>query len=333
MSDLSASNAPRVPVSRLRALLGLIACCALWGLSFPVIKALGLLLSAGAPGINTWFASAATVVVRFGSGALVLVMLGWSTPTRREVSQGASLGVFSAVGMLLQMDALNFSSASTSAFLTQGYIVILPLVAALGARALPPLKTLLCVLVSALGLGILSGFDWDGAHLGRGESETLLAACSFAVQILCLDAKRFRGNRPRVVTTIMFASVALLLVPIALGSMRNRAELGLLFATPLTLILVFVLTVPCTILAFSLMNRYQPEVSASEAGIIYGAEPLFASVLALFLPGILENLAGIDYANERLGVRLLVGGSLVVSANVLLQLRWSPPAKRKPKFG
>ncbi len=321
---MSAPIAPSVPVSRLRALLGLIGCCALWGLSFPVIKALGLLLGARAPGLSTWFASAATVVVRFGSGALVLAALGWSKPTRPELLQGASLGLFSAIGMLLQMDALNFSSASTSAFLTQGYIVILPLVGALGARALPPLKTLVCVLVSAVGLAILSGFDWDGAHLGRGESETLLAACSFAVQILCLDAKRYRGNRPRVVTTIMFAGVALLLVPIVLCSMRGVAELGLLFATPLTLVLVFVLTVPCTIMAFSLMNRYQPEVSASEAGIIYGAEPLFASVLALFLPGIFARLAGIDYANEQLSARLLLGGSLVVSANVLLQLRWSP---------
>ena len=197
--------------------------------------------------------------------------------------------------------------------------------AALGARALPAVKTVVCVLVSTLGLAILSGFDWGGSHLGRGETETLLAACSFAVQILCLDAKRYRGNRPRVVTTLMFATVATLLVPIVLGSMRSVAELGLLFATPLTLALIFVLTVPCTIIAFSLMNRYQPEVSASEAGIIYGAEPLFASLLALFLPGIFSSLASVEYANEQLSARLLLGGGLVVSANVLLQLRWSRP--------
>ncbi len=223
--------------------------------------------------------------------------------------------------MLLQMDALNFSPASTSAFLTQGYVVILPLVAAIRTRALPPLRTIVCVLVSALGLAVLSGFDWSGVHLGRGESETLWAACSFALQILCLDAQRYRGNRPRVVTTIMFACVATLLVPLALGTMRSASELGLLFATPMSLVLVFVLTVPCTIIAFSLMNRYQPEVSASEAGIIYGVEPLFASLLALFLPGIFASLAHLQYANEQLGVRLLLGGGLVVAANVLLQVR------------
>jgi drug/metabolite transporter (DMT)-like permease len=72
------------------------------------------------------------------------------------------------------------------------------------------------------------------------------------------------------------------------------------------------------------MNRYQPDVSASEAGVIYGAEPLFASLLALFLPGIIAGFAQIDYANEQLSARLLLGGGLVVSANVLLQLPWSP---------
>jgi drug/metabolite transporter (DMT)-like permease len=288
-----------------------------------VIKALGLHLSARAPGINTWFTSAATVVVRFGIGAIFLAAFGWARPTRRELAQGLGIAVFSAIGMLLQMDALNFSPASTSAFLTQGYIVILPLVAAVGARAWPPLKTIACVLMSALGLAILSGFDWSGVHLGRGESETLLAACSFAVQILCLDAKGYRGNRPRVVTTVMFGGVAVLLTPVALGTMRGSADLGLLFATPVSLGLVFLLTVPCTILAFSLMNRYQPEVSASEAGIIYGVEPLFASLLALFLPSIFASLARIEYANEVLSVRVLLGGGLLIGANVLLQLRWS----------
>jgi hypothetical protein len=68
------------------------------------------------------------------------------------------------------------------------------------------------------------------------------------------------------------------------------------------------------------MNRYQPALSASEAGIVYGVEPLCASLLALFLPSFFATLAGIHYANERLTGRLLVGGGLVIVANVLLQL-------------
>ena len=319
MSELAA---PSPAARRWRALLGLVSTCALWGLSFPVMKALGLHLSVLSPGISTWFVAAATVVVRFGSGAVVLALSGWSRPTPSELKQSILLGVFSAIGMLLQMDALNFSSASTSAFLTQGYIVILPVAAAITARTWPLAKTVLCVCASTAGLAVLSGFDWGALRLGRGETETLMAACSFAVQILCLGHAGYRNNRPHVVTTLMFACVATLLVPLALGTMRTGAELKLLFSTPIAFALVLVLIVPCTVIAFSWMNRYQPEVSASEAGIIYGAEPLFASLLSLFLPGIFAGLAGVEYENERLGVRLLVGGGLVVLSNVLLQVPW-----------
>jgi drug/metabolite transporter (DMT)-like permease len=291
------------------------------------MKALGLHLTAQAPGISTWFVAATTVVVRFGSGVVVLAIAGLVRPTASEVKQAVTLGVFSGAGMLLQMDALSFSSASTSAFLTQGYIVILPVVAALTARALPRLKTVICVLVSATGLAVLSGFDWVSLRLGRGETETLMAACTFAVQILCLDSKAYRGNRPRAVTPIMFACTTALLVPVALWTMHGVSEARLLFATPLSLLVVFVLSVPCTVIAFSMMNRYQPEVSASEAGIIYGAEPLFASVFALFLPALFAHWAGVEYANEQLTLRLLIGGSLVIAANVFLQISWSPFGK------
>jgi len=314
---------PSSSAPRLRALFALIGTCSLWGLSFPVMKALALLLSVQAPGISTWFVAATTLVLRFGLGAILLGPSSRARPTKSELAQGGSIAVFSAVGMLLQMDALNFSSASTSAFLTQGYIVILPLVAALSGRVWPPSKTIVCVCLSTLGLGLLSGFDWVSLRLGRGETETLLAACSFAVQILLLDHSGYRRNRSRVVTRVMFVCVAVVLAPIALYTMRTPAEATLLVSTPMALTLLFVLCVPCTVLAFSWMNRYQPELSASEAGIVYGAEPLFASLLSLFLPGIFSSLVDIRYENELLTGRLLLGGGLVISANVLLQLPWS----------
>ncbi|MEO7034029.1 MAG: hypothetical protein ABI548_09105 [Polyangiaceae bacterium] len=326
---MTGPSSPSEQPSRVRALLLLVCTCALWGLSFPVMKALGLHLSARAPGISTWFVAATTVAIRFASGALMLGVSGLPRPTAAELRQGLILGVFSAAGMLLQMDALNFSPASTSAFLTQGYIVILPVVGALTARTLPRAKTVLCILASTSGLFVLSGFDWVHLRLGRGETETLLAACAFAVQILSLDAQRFRGNRARVVTVVMFACVATLSAPLALGTMRRWSEVGLLFGTPFSLCMVFVLSVPCTVIAFSLMNRYQPAVSASEAGIIYGAEPLFASLLALFLPMSFATWAGVQYENEQLTLRLLVGGGLVIAANVLLQLAWSPFSRRR----
>ncbi|HEX3772896.1 MAG TPA: DMT family transporter [Polyangiaceae bacterium] len=317
----------RIRSPRLRALLALSCTCALWGLSFSTMKALGLHLSNLDPKVSTWFVAAATLVVRFAASALLVGLRGLPRPTRAELQQGLWMGLFTGAGMLFQMDALSFTSASTSAFLTQGYVVILPIFSALAARRWPSLKIVICALTIAAGLGTLSGFDWVRLRLGRGETETLLAALCFAFQILLLDRRAFRGNRTGVVSVSMFACIALLLLPVAIWSARSSADMKLLAATPIAVALLFLLSVPSTTIAFSLMNRYQPELSASEAGIIYGAEPVFASILALFLPGILQAFAHVDYPNEVLGSRLLVGGGLVVIANVLLQL---PFGARRP---
>lgn len=322
--------APTQP-SRLRAMLALVATCALWAVSFPAMKTLGLHASALDPGVSTWFVASATLIVRFGLAAALLTFFGLRRPTRSEWRQGLVMGLFTGTGMLFQVDALSFTSVSTSAFLTQGYIVILPLVVAFSARTLPSLKIALCVLTIAAGLALLSGFDWSRLRLGRGETETLLAALCFAFQILCLDHESYRLNRTHVVSILMFACVAILLVPVAVLTARSATDARLLFATPIAAGLVLVLSVPCTTLAFSLMNRYQPEVSASEAGIIYGAEPLFASLFALFLPGFFAPLAGVAYLNEQLTDRLLVGGGLVITANVLLQLPFGSARARAPE--
>jgi drug/metabolite transporter (DMT)-like permease len=86
--------------------------------------------------------------------------------------------------------------------------------------------------------------------------------------------------------------------------------------------LLAVLVLACTVVAFLLMNRWQREVSATEAGLIYCIEPVFVSVLALFLPVWLSRWAGVDYANEPVTLHLLLGGGLITAANVLLQSRW-----------
>jgi hypothetical protein len=89
--------------------------------------------------------------------------------------------------------------------------------------------------------------------------------------------------------------------------------------------LILVLVVCCTLVAFTLMNRWQPVLPAPEAGLIYAAEPVFASVFALFLPVWLSRFAGIEYANESATVTLLTGGGLITLANVLIQVRAARP--------
>jgi drug/metabolite transporter (DMT)-like permease len=101
------------------------------------------------------------------------------------------------------------------------------------------------------------------------------------------------------------------------------------WTSPPWLALVAVLTVFCTLGAYWLMNAWQPKITATEAGLIYCIEPIFGSVMALFLPGLISRWAGIAYPNEHVTMNLIVGGGLITLANVLIQLRpLSRPAPR-----
>jgi hypothetical protein len=54
-------------------------------------------------------------------------------------------------------------------------------------------------------------------------------------------------------------------------------------------------------------------------------EPIFGSLMAVFLPAMFSAIAGINYPNETATWTLLVGGGLITFANLLLHLK--PPAK------
>jgi len=86
------------------------------------------------------------------------------------------------------------------------------------------------------------------------------------------------------------------------------------------LALVAAIVLICTLGSYTMMNLWQPHVTATEAGLIYCVEPVCASAFAAFLPGWISKFAHIDYANERITNNLIMGGALITLANVLIQL-------------
>jgi drug/metabolite transporter (DMT)-like permease len=310
-----------------RAVLMLVLANVFWALSFPLIKALAFAHQHLLPGSGSWFITACTIAPRFVLAAAIVAL--WQRGalarlSRREVQQAVGLALFASAGMLFQNDGLQFTSASTSAFLTQLYAIMIPLWVALRTRRLPPATVWMsCGLVLA-GVAILGRFDWRNLRLGRGEFETLVSSLFFMGQILWLERREFAGNRPMPVTFVMFVLEAAVFMVMA-GAMAPRAaDLPVLLASVPWLGLTLLLTLFCTVGAFSLMNTWQPKITATEAGLIYCLEPLFASLLAFVLPGWFSAWAGFAYANESMTTHLLVGGGLITAANVLIQLNPLP---------
>lgn len=311
-----------------QALLMLLLANLLWGLSFPLIKAMAMAHEQVLPGSSSWFITSLAVAPRFLLAAVVLlVFLGpqLRTFTRGELRQGALLGATASVGMLFQNDGIQFTSASVSAFLTQFYAIMIPAWLAFRSRRWPSATVLGCSVLVIAGVAILGRFDFREMHLGRGELETLLSSVFFMMQIFVLDRKEFAANRALPVTLVMFAVEGLLFAGMAAGTTPSAAALLAPWTAPVWVGGTLALTLCCTLGSFILMNTWQPKITATEAGLIYCIEPLFASLLALFLPALLSVWGGFSYPNEQLTWHLLLGGGLITAANVLLQLK--PPTR------
>jgi len=267
----------------------LVLACVLWAVSFPLVKALHLEQTGRLPDASSLFLAAWMQAARFGMGALLLLpfIVLKNRPNKNEIHQGLQIALWGGLGMGLQADALAHTEASTSAFLTQAYCIFLPLWACIRTRKKPSNRVITATLMVTIGGAILAGWRPDHMKLGRGEMETLLAAFFFTFQILTFENPRFAQNRGTSVTFVMFAGIAILFIP------------G----------------------AYLLMNTWQRRISATEAGLIYTSEPVFAALLVLFLPALLGNFIGHPYANETFSNLMIFGGSLILGANLLMQLK------------
>jgi len=262
----------------LKAVLMLLLATFCWGFSFPLIKGLLMVQHQLAPHGSEWFLASQLMAVRFGGAAVVMLVICFGALRRitgRELKLGIGLGVFSGLGMLLQVAALSHTLASTSAFLTQFYVLLIPITLALIHRRLPSaLVWVSCALV-IIGMGALCGMNWPRSDrgwfdftFGWGEWITLLASVLFTGQILWLDRAEFASTDKRVATLVMFATIAAMFVPMALWTATDRRDLWRVNASWTAAGVIAFLVLVCAVASFNLMNVWQPRVHPTHAGLI-----------------------------------------------------------------
>ncbi len=307
----------------------LILCSFLWATSFPSVRALSLLQTSILPEGSTWFFTSLGVTLRFGLSALALAILAGPRlrgMTRSEIHHGVGFGLFGAGGILLQMDGLAHTSASTSAFLTQCYCIFLPLLVTLRDRRWPsPAVLVSCVMVFA-GVVVLADVDLRGMKMGRGEAETILATLFFSGQILWLERPSYVEADVVRFSLVSFAVMGIAPLPLVFSTAPGIEAPLRAYSSWAAAGFMGILVVICTLGGYMLMTRWQKHVPSTRAGLIYCMEPVFASLLALVLPGLFSRWAGIEYPDEDITWHLLVGGGLIIAANVLILL---VPARRR----
>jgi drug/metabolite transporter (DMT)-like permease len=324
---MSAPHQPTHDPLKPVAMLFLATTC--WGLSFPLMKGLVLAQQQLAPEASVWFITAQTLVIRFGLAAIVMAVLCYRRMTAftwPDVKLGVGLGFFAGVGTLFQMAALGQTLSSTSAFLTQFTVLSVPLWLTFVHRKRPSLILCASCALVITGMAVLCRLQWNDLQLKRGEWLTLIAAALFTGDILWLDRREFVSTDKLRATLVMFATMAVCLAPVAIAGLPANNAWWHAYRSPVVLTMLTALLFASTLVAFTIMNVWQPFIRPTHAALVYCAEPVFASLYALFLPGWLAQFGHFNFANETLTSNLWLGSSLITAANILIQRDQREPA-------
>lgn len=317
-----------------------------WGVSFPIMKMTNLVMdevssieTSRPTSVSPWhFAQSASflVCVRFSFALALLRILYprlFTEMTRVDWFWGLATGTMFSAGMVLQNMALNDIPASRSGFLTSLSVVFTPILLLLIQRQVPRWTLVAGVFCALIGTSVLTGIisiDGPGikvtdswhSRLSWGDVATTVAALFFAGQIVMVDraSREIETNRitpGMFLATLVIGSLVFLISQFTGGEQGDFLIWGRWLQDARFLGLAFALSVLCTIVAFHLMNTYQPYVSPSEAAVIYSLEPLFATLWAMSLPIWLSPQLGVNYRAERPGMELVVGGLFLFLANIL----------------
>jgi drug/metabolite transporter (DMT)-like permease len=213
------------------------------------------------------------LLVRFTIAVIVLAPFGFAMvradreQRRLLLRVGFAAGVLLFGGYAMQTVGLQYTSPSSSAFITGLYVAMTPVVESIVRRRPPPWEVCFAIVVATGGLFMLTGAD---LNFGKGELFTLACAALFAIWIVLQGAYANRVQ-PVPFVSMQMVVVVLLCVPAA-GVQGTGNFTGIaIFAAAFT-------GIACSSVALSLQLYGQKRIAPSRAALILLSEPVFAGI-------------------------------------------------------
>lgn len=297
----TAAPAKAQPRFRLAADVSLVLATAVWGATFPVVKAA---LGHCSPIL---FNS-----VRMSLGAVfLLLVLRPRAISAAAWAASALLGLLLAGGYALQTAGLAWTSPAKAAFITGLSVIMVPLLLALfWRRKMQPRIWLACGLAVAGLYALVFGARTVGAAGGlRGEWLTLGCAVCFALQVIVLGevAGRYPVRQLAALQILFCAIFSWVLLPVV-ETPRWQPTAGLWWELAVTALLA-------TGFSFTAQTWGQQYTPAPRAAVIFSLEPVF---------GLLASYIG---WHERLRPLQLAGAMSILAA--IGAVEWRRRADRR----
>jgi drug/metabolite transporter (DMT)-like permease len=297
-----------------RAALLLTSTTVIWGSTFHTTQAaIQALVKAGATAEGATYL---WMTARFGLAALAFAFVPGALRGlgRRELLSGLLITLPGVVGMAFQGFSLAGGSPTIIAFLTNTMVVFTPLFGFLFFRERVGRWLLVGVAMAVIGVWILT--DPGAGKLGRPEAFALASAVVFGFQLHVVNARMKQGH-PEATTLATFLHFtwifALLTALLPAGrAALTRPVLEAFTRLPAAWLLPY-LALAGAALSMWIWIRYQRDIAASRAAVIYCLEPVFAAMI------------GALFVREPFTWRIAAGGAVIIAANLFIELT-APPA-------
>lgn len=277
----------------LKADLSLLAITVVWGASFPIMSISLKYVPPYSLITIRYLLSAAILGFIFHKRLLKI--------NKKMIEAGILIGFSLLLGSLFQVVGLLYTTPSKSGFITGLNVVLVPLFLAVVYKKLPNTKTVIGVIVSVLGLGIMS--VGGNEAFNKGDFLTLLSAVAYASQIILVDRLVKPDMDVFVLSFLQFLIVGVFSFIPAVKVEHLNIQINAFSIWSIIFMALF-----CTIVAYGVQNKMQPMTNPVHAAIIFLAEPVFSAIFSLFI-------------GDRLSGKTLVGCLLILLGMVIINIR------------
>lgn len=267
--------------------------------------------------ISAHWGTSQIMAARFTIAALVMVLVlnrNIRHLTRYELLHGGIAGIFLFLAFYAQTLGQSATTVSNAAFFTATNVVMVPFISWLINRNRPSLQIVLLTLMSLLGVGVLS-FDGERLSLEKGDLIVILCAFFFAMQITYLE-KATKDSNPGRVNFVQILVAALISDSVFL--IKGDSLQGIDVAGGLVPILF--LGILSTCVCYFIQTNAQKYSSASKVGVILSLEGFFGSLFSVLL------------GMESLSAKLVVGGTLIIGAAILMNINFTGFIKERRDY-
>jgi drug/metabolite transporter (DMT)-like permease len=238
-----------------------------WGTSFPI-------MSIALKDIPPY----SFIAIRYAFAGIILGVFfikRFKNISLNTIKGGVFVGAALGFGVILQALGLVYTTPSKSGFITGLNVVLVPIFIAAIYKKVPDIKTMFGIIVSVVGLGLMSISGTVGINVG--DVLTMFSAVAFAVQIILVD--KYAGNVDAALLTIIeFLVIGIMGAVPALFIEGFRMNINSFALGSIVYTALF-----CTILAYGVQNVAQAYTTPTHAAIIFLAEPVFSAIFSVFI--------------------------------------------------